>query len=783
MKALILRVLPLVGLLAAELPAVDDATIEVLEWYCVDCHDSATQKGGFNLEKLLQEGEFDGSLVFENLVTGKMPPADEEQLETKEKRLVLDWLVAHQPEQKARSYRRISRHEFVHSLNDLLSTNLDLTEEIPEDRGTHDFDSNRAIPLSREMLASYFSVVDQMLDHAFPAAGFPVEMRWVTNKIRDSHETYRIYHGPYRDGTLFSWTRANNGNSYSFFYQHFEPPLAGWYELTFEAAKVADFEEDMSLQVHAGKYYYADDRPQPQRLLGVISLDNRKLEARTIRAFLRPGESISVHCYSPHNFRERNPQRGIYLKQLTARGPTLESWPPASYQKVFAGVKIEAQAREVREAGEPLTTSRVAVAADSPEELKRVLRSFAERAFVTELRDEDLAPYFRVALKEFAEYGDFLRATKLGLKSILCSPRFLMAPGEHANPSYAKAAKLARVLWLSVPDEALLALAAKDELHGEVLRGQIHRMIDDPRSKRMVRSFGDQWLNLRGLKKVTPSLKLYPLYDDLLDFFLPLETRAYLQHLIQENHPAGELVDSNFSFLNQRLARHYGIKGVTGQQMRKVTLPPDSPRGGLMTMASVLQVTTDGFDTSPILRGAWISRNIVGTPLSPPPESVPALEAEHGKKVTTLKERIAEHKKNATCFACHKSIDPYGFALESFDASGAWRETYKVRSEHRGTFQYRLQGYHRSGDKVDPSSEIDGHPFADIHGLKEHLLKNEEKIAYHFAKKFHEYSKGAEPDLKERLELWEFIAKAPGNLRLRSLITRVLFESPTHETK
>jgi hypothetical protein len=118
------------------------------------------------------------------------------------------------------------------------------------------------------MLVSYFCVADQMLDRAFPAAGFPVEGRWVTNKIRDSHETHRTYHGPYRDGTLFSWTRANNGNSYSFFCQHFEPPLAGWYELTFEAAKVADFEKDMSLQVHAGKYYYADDRPQLQRLWG-----------------------------------------------------------------------------------------------------------------------------------------------------------------------------------------------------------------------------------------------------------------------------------------------------------------------------------------------------------------------------------------------------------------------------------------------------------------------------------------------------------------------------------
>lgn len=782
-KTLISRILPLAGLLATELPAADEKITDLLEWYCFDCHDRAAKKGNLNLEELLERDEFDGSRVFENLLTGKMPPPDEEQPNAEEKRLILDWLADEQSTKPPRSFRRISRHEFVHSLNDLLGTNLDLTDEIPEDRGTHDFDSNRKIQLSREMLGAYFAVADQMLDHAFPPEGFPEEMRWVTNKIRGSHETYRIYHRPYRDGTLFSWTRANNGNSYSFFYDNFDPPVAGWYELTFEAAKVADFEEDMSLQVHAGKYYYADDRPQPQRLVEVISLGHRELAARTIRAFLHPGESVSVHCFSPHNFRERSPQRGIYLKQLTARGPLVESWPPPSYPQVFAGLKIEAQPRVVREAAAPFAPSRVTVVADSPEELKQVLRSFAERAFVSKSSDDDLAPYFKVALEGLADHGNFIRAAKVGLKSILCSPRFLMAPGEHAHSSYTRAAELARALWLSVPDRQLLTLAAKDELRGEVLRSQIHRMLDDPRGERMVRSFADQWLNLRSLNKVTPSLKLYPLYDDLLNFYLPRETHAYLRHLIQENLPAGALVDSDFSFLNQRLARHYGIQGVTGQQMRKVILPPGSPRGGLMTMASVLKVTTDGFDTSPILRGAWISKNIVGTPLSPPPENVPALERKHGAGVRSLKQQIEEHKNNKTCFACHKSIDPYGFALESFDATGAWRETYKVRSKHRGTFQYRPEGYHEAGDEVDPSGEIDGHRFSDILGLKADLLRSEERIAYNFAKKFHEFVNGDEPDLKERLALWNLINEDRGNLRLRTLITRVLLESLTYEKK
>ena len=906
---------------------------EVLEYYCFDCHGDGSEKGGLDMEGLLKQREFDGTLMFENLLTGKMPPAKEEQPDAQEKAAVLEWLAKRKVNHAPKSFRRISRHEFVHSVNDLLGINLDLTSKIPEDRGTHDFDSNRNIQLSREMLGSYFAVADEMLDHAFPADGFPVEKTWETSKVRDSHQTYNIYHRPYKEGTLFSWTRANNGNSYPFFYEGFDPPAAGWYELTFDAAKVAEFKEDVTLQVYAGKYYYADDRPQPQRLVGVISLSDKELKPYTIRAFLRPGESVSVHCYSKHNFRQKNPKQGGYIKQLTARGPVLDQWPPASYEMIFGKLPAKAGSRQsvkdtsfktnlqkiggkisvssfqkgmekekmqdgshktfwhtrytptlakpphyvilenpnkseieglsfatwsggngngmvkayeiyfsddgkswgkkIMQGGldprlaneQPIdfpkeTTKRyikflvtdavaldgkslasigkldvvipgankvqranVSIAASSPDALKTVLRGLAEKAFSSQLSDEELAPYLSVSLDSFKEHGDFVQATKVGLKAIICSPRFLMAPGQHANQSYATAADLARALWLSVPDEKLLQLAKSDQLSGDTLRSEIHRMLADDRSKRMVGSLSDQWLNLRSLNKVTPSLKLYPLYDDLLNHYLPIETRAYLRHLIQENLPAGNLIDSDFTFLNQRLAQHYGIEGITGQNLRKVTFPADVPRGGLLTMASVLKVTTDGFDTSPILRGAWISKNIIGTPLSPPPESVPALEPEHGKEAKTLREQIDQHKSKKSCYACHKSIDPYGFALESFDATGVWRTQYKIKQAHGGTFQYRPKGYFKLGAPVDAPSEIDKHKFDDICGLKKVLLSNQQKVAYNFAKKFFEYANGYQPNLSQRLHLWEFINRGPENERMKDLVTEVLTHSLTQQKK
>ena len=299
----------------------------------------------------------------------------------------------------------------------------------------------------------------------------------------------------------------------------------------------------------------------------------------------------------------------------------------------------------------------------------------------------------------------------------------------------------------------------------------------------MIESFCDQWLNLRSWNKVSPSLKLYPKYDDLLHHYLPLETQAYLAHLIRENMPVGHLIDSDYTFLNQRLAQHYGIDGVTGQHLRRVSFGPKVPRGGLLTMGSVLKVTTDGFDTSPILRGAWVSKNIVGTPISPPPESVKAIEPEHGTAAaTTLREQIEEHKNNATCYACHKSIDPFGFALESFDATGQWRKRYRVEKPHRRTFQFRLEGYFREAGDVDSSGEVSNRQFEDVFGLKKLLLTDHRRVGYNFAKKFFEYANGYVPDLKQRLALLAMLNDESDNCRMMDVVTAVLVYSLSEKT-
>lgn len=915
-------------------PSREDSIARVRELvakYCIDCHDAASKAGGLDLNQLLSRDGFDGTLVFENVITHRMPPSDAEQPTASERRELLNGLSVASLHATIKPYRRISRYEFNHSANDLLGIQMDLSGEIPEDRGTNVFDSDRRIMLSKEQMGAYFAAADELLEFALPENGFPAEQSWTTSTIQDSHETYNIYVRDYQEGLLFSWTRANNGNSYSYFYDHFEPPVKGWYDLTFDAAKVGDFEEDVSVLVYAGKYYYADDRPQPQRLLGVLSLGNRELQPYMIRGFLYPGENVSVHCYSRHTWRQQGGNEGAYIKQLNIRGPTVDAWPPATYRKLFDGVPLNIPERAththqssvtalqqiggrvtvssfqvgmekekmldrssktfwhtrftpdvaapphyvilenptqqeilgllyttwsggngngqvkkyevslsddgvrweepiqqgslevmhaaeqeiwfpektrkpflrflVREAVELdgkslasiggldviLETSanaalsvpapqKISVGSDSIQDLQQVVRRFANQAFSSELSEDELAPYYAVSLDAFREEGDFENAARQGFKAILCSHRFLLAPGSYRNDSFRIAASLARCLWLSVPDPKLMALAATDDLHGESMSAEIDRMLRDPRARRMIHSFCDQWLNLRSFNKVSPSLKLYPEYNDLLNFYLPQETEDFLFHLIQENSPATDLIDSDFSMLNQRLAQHYGIDGVIGEEMRKVKLPLDSPRGGLLTMGSVLKVTSDGFQTSPILRGAWVSKNIAGNTLSPPPESVKAIEP-NAHKATTLKEQIEEHKNNETCFACHKSIDPYGFALESFDATGAFRSKYRVEVPHQGTFLYRLEGYFDWGGEVDPSGEVGDSQFEDINGLKKLLISDHKKVAYNFVKKFFEYANGYEPTLQQRIDLYSMIADSPEDCRLKDLITKVIMVS------
>ena len=310
-----------------------------------------------------------------------------------------------------------------------------------------------------------------------------------------------------------------------------------------------------------------------------------------------------------------------------------------------------------------------------------------------------------------------------------------------------------------MPDQELFDLAENGELGDpNVLAQQVDRMLADEKSKRFVTDFLGQWLDLHEINATTPDENLYPEYDDVLSKSILEETELFFSELIRENLAVSNLIDSDFAFLNRRLAQHYRIPGIKGQQLRKVTLPADSPRGGILTQASVLKTTANGTVTSPVVRGNFVLTNILGTPPSPPPPNVGSIEPDT-RGTTTIRETLDAHRNIEACAMCHRKIDPPGFALESFDPIGTHRVNYRA-TKGDGAFQLFRGGTYKRGPKVDPSGVTpEGVKFAGIDEYKKLLLEQNDKIAKHFISQLVVYSTGGEIQFADREELAAIIKR------------------------
>jgi hypothetical protein len=319
----------------------------------------------------------------------------------------------------------------------------------------------------------------------------------------------------------------------------------------------------------------------------------------------------------------------------------------------------------------------VEVVSEHPkEDAAHLIREFLARAYRRPVEPAHAKRFTELFDQQFAQGHGFTRSLLATYTAILCSPGYLYvqeAPGKLDD--YSLATRLALFLWNSPPDDELRRVAAQGQLSKpDVLRAQTGRMLKDPKSRRFIDAFTDYWLDLR---KTT----LYNDYelDDPLKLAAVEETRLFVNEMFDRNLPARTVIDSDFTFVNERLAKHYGIAGVNGVAMRKVTLPKDSVRGGIMTQASILKVTANGTTTSPVLRGVWIMERILGFQTAPP-SGVPALEPDI-RGAVTIRQQLDKHRADPTCAGCHRKIDPPGFALESFDVMGGWRERYRAFAE------------------------------------------------------------------------------------------------------
>lgn len=409
----------------------------------------------------------------------------------------------------------------------------------------------------------------------------------------------------------------------------------------------------------------------------------------------------------------------------------------------------------------PMEKVAVEVVSENPrEDAERLLRGFMSRAYRRPVEEADVQRMLRLFHEQFEGGAGFARSLLASYTAVLASPGFVFVeekPGELDD--YAVATRLALFLWNSEPDAALRARAARGELKDEaVLRQETERMLNDPKAARFVEAFTDYWLDLREFDDTSPSPTLYNDYelDDPLKHAALEETRLFVAELLRGDWPARNLVDSDFTFLNERLAAHYEVPGVSGVRMRKVALPEDSVRGGVMTQASVLKVTANGTTTSPVLRGHWITERILGYE-TPPPPPVPAVEPDI-RGATTIRQQLEKHRADPSCASCHTRMDPPGFALESFDVMGGWRDNYRAVKEGvepvKGVGMNGQAYAFHAALPVDASGELpDGRKFEDVREFKRLLLEDERTIARNLATQLTVYATGAPVRFSDRAEI------------------------------
>ncbi|HET9863831.1 MAG TPA: DUF1592 domain-containing protein, partial [Steroidobacteraceae bacterium] len=440
----------------------------------------------------------------------------------------------------------------------------------------------------------------------------------------------------------------------------------------------------------------------------------------------------------------------------------------------------------------PLSDVMVEVVARNPQQdAERLLRGFLAAAYRRPVEESDVRRFLALFEREFASGSGFARSLLTAYTGVLVSPGFVFLeepPGRLDD--WALATRLSLFLWNSTPDAALRARAARGELHDpKVLRQETARLLDDPRSRRFVDAFTDYWLDLRKIDDTSPSATIYNDYelDEPLKTAALEETRLFFAELLRADLPARNLISSDFTYLNQRLARHYGISGVTGANMRRVSLPRGSERGGLLTMASVLKVTANGTTTSPVLRGHWITERIMGIETRPPPPTVKAVEPDI-RGAVTIRQQLARHRDNPTCASCHRKMDPPGFALESFDVMGAHRERYRAVAENvKPVPGYGLNGqafaFHY-GLPVDSTGELpDGRSFRDVREFKRLIAGDELTIARNLANQLVTYATGAPVRYTDRPEFERILERArKRHYGVRTLVEEII-RSELFQTK
>ncbi|WP_406701000.1 DUF1592 domain-containing protein [Singulisphaera sp. Ch08] len=649
-----------------------DQIAPLLAKYCIQCHGNAKPKGGLNLAKLtdessLAENQKVWQLVVENVESGDMPPEGKPKPTKEEVELLAGWVDARlekldcgkESDPGRVTLRRLNRSEYNNTIRDLFGIDFRPAEDFPSDDVGYGFDNIGdvlTLPpiLMEQYLAAAESIVEQAIVADAESGGTP--RTWEVEALETDAGG-----SPYED-----WARAlaTTGE----IAVSFPCPRGGEYVIRARAfgqqagselARMA-FKVDGKV-VETVEVGAEVDSPRVYEVKATLNAGTRRISVAFLNDF-----------YDPKAEDPKRRDRNLIVDYLEIQGTALGANTPLpeSHRKII----FETPTKATRDAS-----------------VRTILERFASRAYRRPITPGEVARL--VKFVDLAEQsGDsFERGIQLALEAVLVSPQFLFRveidprvdsakkaqfTRTHPINEFELASRLSYFLYSSIPDDELWQLATQGKLReGDNLEKQVRRMLRDPKAKALVENFADQWLQIRNLKTVSPDRKQFPSFDEPLRAAMLMETELFFEEVMREDRSVLDFLDADYTFLNERLAAHYGIKGIKGDQFRRVSLSEDSHRGGLLTQASILTVTSNPTRTSPVKRGRWILEQVLGTPPPPPPPDVPELKEDQATTLSgSLRQRMEQHRSDPNCASCHARMDPLGFAFENFDAIGAWRE-------------------------------------------------------------------------------------------------------------
>jgi len=761
--------------------------------YCNDCHSGGASEGGLSLDKLGADLSDTATFarwerIFDRVSDGEMPPKDEIQPtgvhRSEFNRILGASLKQAHATNKATVLRRLNRREYQNTLNDLFGTSLDLESMLPADARSHEFDNvGETLGVSMTHLQRYIEAAGIVFDDAVAKTTNAPEPRLIHCHYRESEVERALGKTVKRldDGALvrFSANGLSGGHL-----REGGTPRPGKYRVRVTGYA---YQTDKPVVVNVSGTSYKAGSEQP--LLGFYAFPPGKAKTIEFVTWIDQKYMLRINPYGISDPDERkrtdvNTYKGpgFALLSATMEGPLVGEFPSRGHRLVFDGIqRIEIEPRNPNDKKKPWYKPKFEIeSTDETADAKRSLNRVALYAFRRAVQDNDVLPYIELFSNERKKGESFESALRTAVVAILSSPSFLyLNEPSGLLDDFALANRLAYFLTRSAPDRTLLSLAYNKQLTQKpgVLHEQARRLMAGAKFHRFLTDFSDAWLNLREIDFTVPDRKLFPEYDAFLHDSIRKETEGFLKELIVSNLPVSNVVKSNFAMLNSRLASHYGIDSVDGVEIRKVPLPPDSGRGGFLSQASILKVTANGTNTSPVVRGVWVMERIFGETPPPPPPGIPGVEPDI-RGASTLRELLDKHRNSSSCQSCHQNIDPPGFALEQFNPIGGFRERFRTTGAGEkvtATVRGRNAAY-RLGAPVDASGQLaTGESFAGFRELRDILAKDEARLARTLATKLLTFATGREMGFSDRAEIARIVKKsAEQQYRIQDLLHLVI---------